>query len=147
MEVTVIDKEQLNDILYHFTVSCSDMALNCLRNSLSKKERKNLPSAIVEGKENSPVRCPVPNKKDQFILYYPVHSEPYPFQLDGMAKECYILYGEIHEKIKGITFKKGSHFLIPPDEVYTPYTTDSIAIALIIIRPPNYQMECELHLK
>lgn len=140
MEVTVINKDNIADILHRFTIGYADLALHALRQNLSKKEQRNMPQRIMPNEENSPIRCPVPNQKDQFILYYPAHSKPYPFRLDGMSKECYILLGEIHESNKNTTYTRGKHFLIPPDQVYKPYTTDSISLALIIIRPPDFNI-------
>lgn len=131
------------DILHRFTIDCADMALHALRRNLSRDEQKNAPMQIIPDKENSPMRCPVPNQENQFLIYYPAHSEPYAFQLDGLSKECYILLGTVHEKRSGKVYVPEDHFVIPPEAVYEPYTTDDMALALIILRPANYTLECE----
>jgi len=130
----ILSKETIADILHDFTMGCTNIALHGLRNKLSKAEKKLLPISIVPNAEKSPSICKLPNHENHYILYYPVHSTPYPHKLDGVSKVCYILLGEIHEKQSNLTYKMGDHFIIPSDQLYEPHTEGNIALALIILQ-------------
>ncbi|AEL24013.1 hypothetical protein Cycma_0231 [Cyclobacterium marinum DSM 745] len=132
----ILNKETIADILHNFTMECTNIALHGLRKKLSKAEKKLLPIPILPESENSPSICKLPKHSNHYILYYPANSTPYPHKLDGLSKECYILLGEVHEKQSNKIYHRGDHFVIPPDQLYEPYTKGNIALALIILQNP-----------
>lgn len=123
-----MDLTAANSLLSDFNGQLIDTLKEVLVKGKNLSECVYSPRKIVEG-DRPPLIAPIRNRENEFILYYPKNSTPYPHVLDGVKKECTILIGEIHEKISGCTLSQGRNFEIMPEQPYEPYTTDSICIA------------------